>query len=164
MTMMNLKTMPITMMIMTCHLLRPCSWGTLDEATLQHGSPTVHNLYVLQIIIMIIMKTIIIIILKANASKYDNLYSQLVIVIFVQVITYLANINTITVVVVIIITIITMIHHDDNHHDHNHNHLLPLPADLLASLTSCLSGREVAEPEKSLVCASCFISVKYSVK
>ena len=148
--------MLMMMMKKMLHLLRPCSGGTLDEATLQHGSPTVHNLYVLQMI----MNTIIIIILKASASNYDDLYSQLVNVIIVQVITFLANINTITVVV---ITIITMIHHDDNHH-HNHNHLLPLPADLLASLTSCLSGREVAEPEKSLVCASCFISVKYSVK
>ena len=43
------NTMIKKMMKKLLHLLRPCSGGTLDEATLQHGSPTVHNLYVLQI-------------------------------------------------------------------------------------------------------------------
>ena len=47
---MKMMLMVITMMNKILHLLRPCSWGTLDEATLQHGSPTVHNLYVLQMI------------------------------------------------------------------------------------------------------------------
>ena len=45
MTMVN--KMVTTMIRILLHLLRPCSWGTLDEATLQHGSPTVHNLDVL---------------------------------------------------------------------------------------------------------------------
>ena len=48
--------MVTTMMKKLVHLLRPCSWGTLDEATLQHGSPTVHNLYVLPMM-MIILKS-----------------------------------------------------------------------------------------------------------
>ena len=42
----------MTMTIIVKHLLRSCSRRPFDEATLQHGSPTVHYLYVLTIIII----------------------------------------------------------------------------------------------------------------
>ena len=99
---MKMMLMVITMMNKILHLLRPCSWGTLDEATLQHGSPTVHNLYVLPMM-MVILKSCLIWRLFSN-------------------------------------------HHNHHSHDDADSHLLPLPADLLAHLSSRLAGSEVAEP------------------